>query len=228
MSAKHAVVGLLLHRAAYPYELADRLQSRLGPAWAINSGQLSQTIRALEREGLIEQIEDPSKGRGDRNVFAVTDSGTQEFERWWAEEDTQGIRLIRRPLLVKLALAKPEQLRDGLDQVAEYERRCVERIKEIALRREEVPDDGIQVRADHVLLRVGLSGDIFQLEAELRWARHAHQAISWLLDRDAVWPSRSTRGEESKAVAGDGARGELFGRMASRPVPPPVTSAEEP
>jgi PadR family transcriptional regulator AphA len=215
MSAKHAVLGLLLERAAYPYELADRLQARLGPAWAINSGQLSQTIRALEREGLIEQVETPGKRRNDRNVFAVTESGTQEFERWWAEDDVQGIRLIRRPLLVKLALAKPERLRDTLEQVAAYERRCVERINEIARRREQVPVDGVRVRADHVLLRVGLSGDILQVEAELRWARHAHQAISWLLERDAVWPGRSSRADDGQAVAGDGAREELFGRMAS-------------
>jgi PadR family transcriptional regulator, regulatory protein AphA len=216
MSAKHAVLGLLLQRPAYPYELADRLQARLGPAWAINSGQLSQTVRALESEGLIGRVGGPGAGRGDRNVFAVTESGTQEFERWCAQDDQQDVRLVRRPLLIKLALAKPERLRDALDQVSAYEQRCLARINEITKERDEVSDDGIHVRADHVLLRVGLSGDIFQFEAELRWARHAHQAISWLLERDAVWPGRSGRAEDDEAATGDGVREELFGRMAAR------------
>ena len=92
MSAKHALLGLLLHRSAYPYELADRLQARLGPAWAINSGQLYQTISRLEQEGLIEQVEDPVGGREDRHIFAITDSGAAEFARWF-ESTTNGARL---------------------------------------------------------------------------------------------------------------------------------------
>jgi PadR family transcriptional regulator AphA len=216
MSAKHAVLGLLQQRAAYPYELADRLQARLGPAWAINSGQLSQTIRALESAGLIEQVARSSAGRSDRNVFAVTEQGTRELERWWDEDETADLRLIRRPLLVKLVLAGPDQLKDALGQVEAYERRCAERIKEIMEKREEVPLDGIQVRAEDVLLRVGLSADIFQLEAELKWARHAHQALSWLRERGAVWPAHAAASERSRAQASQDAREELFGRMAAR------------
>jgi DNA-binding PadR family transcriptional regulator len=217
VSAKHAVLGLLLQRDAYPYELADRLRSRLGPAWAINSGQLSHTIRTLEREGLIERVVPASAARSERNVFSITKRGSEEFERWWREDEMQGVRLARRPLLLKLALAGADRLRTALDQVESYEHTCAQRIGELVRQRDDVPLSGFEVRADHVLLRLSLSADIFQLEGELHWARQAHEVITWLLNTGAVWPSRAAPpAVEDPAHA---ARRELFGRMAAAPEP---------
>jgi DNA-binding PadR family transcriptional regulator len=217
MSAKHALLGLLLHRSAYPYELADRLRARLGPAWAINSGQLYQTIHLLERDGLIEQVDGSAEGREDRHIFAITESGADEFERWF-EGTTKGARLARRPLLIKISLAGPDRLRNALEHIDAYELACAEHLRELSRRHEAVPVEGDRVRADHVLLRLGLSADIFQLEGELRWARHAHEMVSWLLDREAIWPSSSQRSDTSTqdTAIGRGARQELFSRMAAR------------
>lgn len=218
MSAKHALLGLLLDRSAYPYELADRLQARLGPAWEINSGQVYQTIRRMAADGLIEQVDGPAEGRTDRHIFAITERGASEFERWFGDT-TEAARLARRPLLVKITLAGPARLKDALAQIDVYERDCAERIKELAREREGVPESqGLQVRADHVLLRLGLSADIFQLEAELRWARHAHEMVCWLLDREAIWPSGRDRADASGQESKDrrAAREELFARMAAR------------
>jgi DNA-binding PadR family transcriptional regulator len=217
MSAKHALLGLLLDRSAYPYELADRLQGRLGPAWAINSGQVYQTIKRLEEEGLIERVDGAVERREDRHVFKITDDGTEEFERWF-NGATGGARLSRRPLLVKITLAGPERLKDALEQIDAYERGCAARLSELSLMREAVPVETGRVRADHVLLRLNLSADVFQLEGELRWARHAHEMVSWLMGRDAIWPAASGRPGVPAEETPDrkGVREELFGRMAAR------------
>jgi PadR family transcriptional regulator, regulatory protein AphA len=220
MSAKHALLGLLLNRDAYPYELADRLQTRLGPAWAINSGQLYQTIRGLAKDGLIEQVDGPAEGRHDRHVFAITESGVEEFERWF-EDATTGARLSRRPLLVKITLAGPGRLKDTLDQIEAYERDCAQRLTELSSTHAAIPAGEGQVRADHVLLRLNLSADIFQLEGELRWARHAREMVSWLHGCQPLWPSAANRssgaGEERNR---QGARDEVFGKMAARHLQP--------
>ncbi len=217
MSAKYALLGLLLDRPAYPYELADRLQARLGPTWAINSGQLYQTIASLEEDGLIERVEGAVKGRKDRHIFEITDPGAEDFERWFGDT-LGGARLSRRPLLVKVTLAGPKRIAGALAQIESYELDCAARLTELSRKREEIPDQGAQVRADHVLLRLNLSADIFQLEGELRWATHAREMVSLLLGREAIWPSAS----EHSGVPGDEAhdrkdtRDELFGKMAAR------------
>lgn len=194
MSAKHALLGLLLHRSAYPYELADRLQQRLGPAWDVNSGQLYQTVSRLEQDGLIQRVENATCGRDGRHVFAITEEGVEEFERWF-DGVTGGLRLSRRPLLVKITLAGPERLEQALAQIDAYELDCAAHLQELARRRETIEVDQPRVRADHVLLRLNLSADILQLEAELRWAAQARETVAWLLESEVVWPS--SRGHAS-------------------------------
>jgi DNA-binding PadR family transcriptional regulator len=215
MSAKHALLGLLLQGSAYPYQLGDRLQGRLGPAWIINSGQLYQTIERLEREGLIEPVEGSAESRKDRHIFAITDSGVGEFERWF-EEASSGARLLRRPLLVKITLAGPERLKDALEQIDAYELDCAERLKELSQAQETIAVRETKVRADRVLLRLNLTADIAQLEGELQWARHAYEMVSWLIScPDAIWPAEPERPGTVSDGEHRGARAELFGRMAT-------------
>lgn len=228
MSAKHALLGLLLNRPAYRYQLGDRLQERLGPAWAINSGQLYQTIERLEKDGLIERTDGAAQDQDDRHVFAITESGVEEFECWF-DETMSGARLLRRPLLVKITLAGPERLRDALEQIGAYERDCAARLKEISHKREEIPLGGLRVRADHELLRLNLSADITQLEGELGWARHAQERVSWLLKQDAIWPLAHARSGASAQEARErqDARDELFSRIAARQQRPTSTDREQ-
>lgn len=214
MSAKHALLGLLLDRPAYPYQLAGRMQQRLGPAWEVNSGQLYQTIKQLESDGLIKRVESASREHEDRHVYAITDDGVVEFERWF-DKSAGAVRLSRRPLLIKITFAGPERLQEAMAKVDAYELECAQRLKEIAQVRDALPVDGPLIRADHLLLRLNLSADVFQLEGELRWARHAREMLSWLANREAVWPSGHERPElTQKRSERETARRELFKRMA--------------
>jgi DNA-binding PadR family transcriptional regulator len=193
------------------------LQERLGPAWAINSGQVSTTIRQMEAEGLIERVDRPADVHGKRQFFEITERGVEDCERWRASE-TPTARLTRRPLLVKLMLAGPDRLKEALEQIVGQERELAEQLKDLSRMFREVPDDGLQVRADHAVLRLGLSADILELRAELDWLRQAHQMVSWLMARDAVWPSATERpgGLSEEAQKRRAARAELFGRMRDR------------
>ena len=219
MSAKHALLGLLIHRPAYRYQLGERLQERLGPAYDINSGQLYQTIKRMRVEGLIERIDSASDDQDERHVLAITETGVAEFDRWF-DETTGGARLLRRPLLVKIALAGPERLKDALGQIDVYERDCAARLKDLSHRRDQIPEApevGSRVRADQVFLRLGLSADVAHLECELGWAKHAYERVSWLLTEDAIWPSEHGRpGASKEARDRQSARDELFGRIAAK------------
>jgi DNA-binding PadR family transcriptional regulator len=216
VSAKHALLGLLLDKPAYRYQLGDRLHERLGPAWKINSGQLYQTIDRLEGDGLIERIDRAPDVQDERHVFAITLAGAREFERWF-EGAISRARLLRRPLLVKITLAGPERLRDTLEGLDAYEQECTACLKEHLRLRDAIPLGGLKVRADHELLRLNLTADITQLEGELGWVRHARERVSWLLAQDAIWPpsNRAPGSAEPEAGRRRSAREDLFGRIAA-------------
>ncbi len=83
MSTKHALLGLLLEGSSYPYQLADRLEERVGPTWAVSSGQIYNTVEQLEKEGLIEPAAGSLRSRDKRRRFlSITDRGVMEFEDW--------------------------------------------------------------------------------------------------------------------------------------------------
>ena len=220
MSTRQAVLGLLLQRDAYGYEMEERLRSQLGPAWDLTSGHISGTMKALARDGLIEEINRATGGRGRRRVFAITESGAEEHERWWADRSVEA-RLSRRPILVKIALAGPDRLTDALAHIDAYERECAKKLNELSRARDDVPSDA-PVRADHVSLRLGLSADIIELEGLLRWLRHAREVVCWLQAREVIWPSPHRRSGPVAVVERDrdAARAKMFARMAARHLEP--------
>lgn len=213
MSAKHALLGLLLDRPAYSYDLGNRLQERLGPAWKVNSGQLSQIIKMLAAEGLVERVKAHPGADERRKIVAITPTGKEEFERWF-ERNTEDLRLARRPLLLKITLAGPKRLQEAFEQIDAYERDCAARLSDLMNVSEEMRM-GTLIRADRVLLRLNLRAYIRQVEGELAWARDARETVEWLLTGEAVWPSAGQSSAKNERARQE-ARSELFGDMAAR------------
>ena len=50
---KGALLGLVLQRPGHGYDLAQRLDRRLGPAWQITAKDLYRMLEQLERAGLV-------------------------------------------------------------------------------------------------------------------------------------------------------------------------------
>ena len=216
MSAKHALLGLLLDRPGYPYELGERLQRRLGPAWRVNSGQLYQDIEWLRNKGHIERV-DNRRTREGRHVYAITSEGTQAFEEW-LDEAIERPRPARRPLLAKVTLSGPARIRRTLEQIDAFERDRAELLAELVGQEASIAGQETSVRADQVLLRLNLSADIYALQGELRWARRAREVVLSLLEHeDVIWPSGARAlGTRDAASASRIVRQGLFARMSAR------------
>jgi PadR family transcriptional regulator AphA len=229
MSAKHIVLGMLADRPAYPYQLLDRLEGRAAPDWRINSGQLYRTIKQLAEAGLIERIDGSSPGgreEDDRHMFIVTARGVAEFERWQAKRRAEGTgagtRRLRRPVLAKLMFAGPERRTETLEEIDAYERACNEELNKLAKEVDEIPEDGLRVRADSAILKLGLGLEAAHWETELAWCPVARETFDDLYEKDAIWPSTPSRRPPDQPAArlhSEGVRKELFGRIAKRSQP---------
>lgn len=197
MSTRHALLGLLLERPGYPYDLGDRLRRRLGPAWRINSGQLYQSIERLEQEGWIERIPSSGAAKG-RHVFAATPSGRAEFERWF--DHPEGPTRPRPALALKLALGGPGRLARTQDQIEVRARDLRVALDELAEDHSGLGAREGAVRADRLLLALNLEAEILRLEAELAWTRRASELILWLGAQDVLWPCAGGRRKGTLAV----------------------------
>lgn len=76
-----AVLRLLLERPMHPYEIQQTVRERhVDQVVKVHAGSLYHTIERLHRYGLIEPVETARSGRRpERTVYAVTDTGREEY-----------------------------------------------------------------------------------------------------------------------------------------------------
>ncbi|HEY8581652.1 MAG TPA: helix-turn-helix transcriptional regulator [Capillimicrobium sp.] len=111
LSTKHVVLGLVIERAGYGYDLQQRIGQRLG-FLGLSDNVIYGVLDRLEREGLIEERGAKETGRTRRGsprvTYVATAAGVAEFERWMASPSRPA--LLREELHAKLAVSAPEHL----------------------------------------------------------------------------------------------------------------------
>lgn len=124
MSVKHAVLGLVIERPGYGYELIQRLGDRIG-GWRPSTTAVYPTLRLLNREGLIRIQEEPVSHR-EVVWYEATEDGIARFREWM--EGPSELMPLREELLVKLAFAGPRDLPRLIEVTRELERSCLDRL----------------------------------------------------------------------------------------------------
>ena len=117
MSVKYAVLGLLAQRRGYGYDLVQRFEEQVGPAWQLNAGAIYVALDKLEQEGLVRPLTSsdddapPARRRTTRGaprvIYEATAQGLERFEDWMATRSSMSP--LREELHLKLALSQPAQ-----------------------------------------------------------------------------------------------------------------------
>ena len=137
-SAKLAVLGLLLERPSYGYELVTRFSRAFGEQpweWRVTPQAIYGALNDLERDSLIEPLVvggerwEDSAQRRQRQNYRVTGDGARVMRGWLAEPMSSNPS--REELLIRLHFGdtSDEALRMLLRQHAET---CLEELERIA------------------------------------------------------------------------------------------------
>src|SRR5512140_2496593 len=79
---QNALLALLSTRPRHGYELRDLFEAALGGHWDLNSGQVYSSLERLARDGLVVEEGVERAGGPDKRLWALTEEGEQELERW--------------------------------------------------------------------------------------------------------------------------------------------------
>ncbi|MBR1700657.1 MAG: PadR family transcriptional regulator [Lachnospiraceae bacterium] len=96
---KHGILGLLNYGNMTGYEIMGVFRDSLSHFWAAQTSQIYRELQNLEKQGFVSEEHVPQKGKPDKNIFAITESGREELLRWLREDG--GIAGVRSPLLMK-------------------------------------------------------------------------------------------------------------------------------
>jgi DNA-binding PadR family transcriptional regulator len=139
LSTRHVVLGLLVERPGYGYDLQQRIEARLG-FLGLSESAVYKILERLESEGWIEEAGQRRLGatrRGaPRVMYRATSLGRERFKAWMSAPSARTV--LRDELQAKLTVAEPHDLPELLSVAEAQAQACLTELA--ALRRPALAD----------------------------------------------------------------------------------------
>jgi len=181
MSAKHAVLGLVIERPGYGYQLAQRLDERFGSSGFAPSGVYS-ALDQLSRDDLVRSAGEmgtgPARRAAPRTIYEATEEGVDHFEAWML--DPSPAPPLRDDLHMKIALCRPRNLPRLIEMVGGQELVCLGRLQDLKRLTEEASTSS---RDWPGLMRMlAAEAEIAFWNARIEWLQNARELLEQLHD----------------------------------------------
>jgi DNA-binding PadR family transcriptional regulator len=171
MSAKHAVLGLVIERPGYGYDLARRLEARFGSSGFAPTGVYS-ALDQLSSEALVRNAGSRAGAANERaaprTIYEATPKGVDHFEEWML--GCSSLAPVRDELYMKIALSKPHNLSRLIELAETQEEDCLARLED--LRGPARSRGALRAWSDVAVLLVR-DAEIKQLQARVEWLQKA-------------------------------------------------------
>lgn len=179
-STHWALLGLIIERPSYGYDLAERFERAYGGMLSLSSASYIYTsIRELSRRGLIEEVPGKGGSRQPKPRYRATAEGVRAYQEQLiseVDEDRRRSRLFAR----KLAVFAPREPELALEMIARHRRACLELAARTPLgpQDQDAPTD----------LASGLAGRLeaeenrLALDAKIDWLDYAARELTALVE----------------------------------------------
>jgi DNA-binding PadR family transcriptional regulator len=181
MSAKHAVLGLVIERPGYGYQLAQRLDERFGSSGFALSGVYS-ALDQLARDEFVrssgEMSAVPGSRAAPRTVYEATEEGVEHFEDWML--DASSTPPLRDELHMKIALCRPHNVPRLIDMVSGQELACLGRLAD--LKRLTGQHAGSSRDWSRLMRMLAAEAEVAFWNARIEWLQNARELLEQLRD----------------------------------------------
>ena len=203
MSAKYAVLGLVIERPGYGYQLAQRLEERFGCSEFAPSGVYS-ALDQLSRDSLIRSAGEmgggSSRRAAPRTIYEATREGVDHFEAWMLEASPTPP--LRDELHMKIALCRPRDLPRLIDVVRGQELACIGRLRDLRERSDEDPSDPQEWSS--LMRTLARDAEVAVWNARIEWLQSARELLEQLHEE-----SERTSERQHAAAVGRSRMGHL-------------------
>jgi DNA-binding PadR family transcriptional regulator len=167
-----ALLGLIIERPSYAYELARRFERTYDGALSLSSvSHIYTALSTLRERRLVKEVEQSGEPTRSRRRYEATEHGAAEHADWVVGQ-VAGERRRQRVLVAQLgALARtPEQALAALDA---YEQAC---IHEMASASPPGADEG--PGTTRLVARLASEETRLSIAARLRWVQYARAQLN--------------------------------------------------
>lgn len=193
MSAKHAVLGLVIERPGYGYQLAQRLEERFGSSGFAPSGVYS-ALDQLSRDELVRSAGEmgagPARRAAPRTIYEATDEGVGHFEAWMLGPSPAPP--LRDELHMKIALCRPHNVPRLIDMVSGQEVVCLGRLRDLKRLSDQAPTSSRDW--PRLMRMLAADAEVAFWNARIEWLQGARELLEQLRDdREAPRASELAR-----------------------------------
>lgn len=164
MSIRYAILGLLAEQPMHGYRLKEIFDLRVSPLWGLTTGQIYQSLGALERAALVESRGERKGRRPARRVYTITSAGRRDLTAWLGAKPAVWNRPFREDLLIRLMMLREEEASDLWTAIGFQEHEARTQLLRVTHMRRNRPRHEIALD----LGRIFLDGMIHQLEADVK------------------------------------------------------------
>ncbi len=180
MSAKHAVLGLVIERPGYGYQLAQRLDERFGSSGFAPSGVYS-ALDQLSRDDLVRSAGEmgagPARRAAPRTIYEATEEGVDHFEAWML--DPSPAPPLRDELHMKIALCRPRNLPRLIEMVSGQESVCLGRLQDL----KRLTGEASGSRDWSAMMRLlATEAEVAFWNSRIEWLQNARELLEQLRD----------------------------------------------
>lgn len=126
------MLGMLSIAPMSGYDIRKRVAESISNFWTESYGQIYPILKSLVAERLVTKTVERGAGKPDRHVYALTERGREELQRWLVEGVTPKVE--RNELLLKLFFGEEVALDTNIKHIEafrELQRELLEKYKAI-------------------------------------------------------------------------------------------------
>jgi PadR family transcriptional regulator, regulatory protein AphA len=181
MSLTHAILGLLQCTAPMTgYDLKTQyFDESIGYFWPADQAQVYRTLDKMAEEGWVESRIEVQEGRPNRKIYAITEAGYDELQRWLVEHHP--VPAVREPFLIQTYFAgmlPNGQILDLLAERIKAHQALLEEYQQVPL----PPLDELTDQREHTMARLTLEFGLRYQQMQMEWIKLAMETISKIPD----------------------------------------------
>ena len=126
---RFAVLGILSYGPMSGYDIKKFYEQNVAGFWRESYGQIYPILKRLAQEELAIRSVQKQEGKPDRHIYAITEKGREELQRWLVEPT--GRHRGRHEILLKLMFGRQISIEENITQIKRFRDRQISELKEI-------------------------------------------------------------------------------------------------
>lgn len=178
MALSHAIMTALIEDEMSGYDLARAFDNSMGFFWHASHQQIYRELRKLSEKGLVTRRAEAQKGKPDRKLYALTQSGREALDDWVLEEDRGRLQESKDDFYIKLYNLRPGNIEHMQNLLLQRREAMMQRLflYQRIRRRHYAAVEELSLRRRGVYL--ALLGGIMQGETYLAWCDEALELLA--------------------------------------------------